>query len=239
MSKDLAKKDESAMATVPDYVKEGQRGSENVGADDLIIPRLALIQQLSPQMDKTKPEFNEDAEAGYFVNSLTGEVYPAPINIVPITYRKEYVVFKDRKKGGGFRGTYPTQAAAVEFISGEDDAPDLEITDTAVHFCFIVKSDGSFEEIVVPMTSTKMKISRKLNSLIRMRGTDSFAGTYILGSVAESNDMGTFHNMTVANAGWASEDIYKAAEEVYKNMDKRSADHGTGEEPQKVESSEF
>ena len=50
-------------------------GNENVGTDDLAIPRLDLIQQLSPQIDKSSPKYIEGAETGHIFNTLTGEVY--------------------------------------------------------------------------------------------------------------------------------------------------------------------
>ena len=78
------------------------------------------------------------------------------------------------------------------------------------------------------MTSTKLKISRQLNSLIRLRGGDRWAGMYLLGSVPDSNDQGNFMSLSVANAGWAPEDAYKAAEEVYTQVKAgvKTADYG-------------
>lgn len=227
---------------VPDYIKQGEaRGNENVGTDDLVIPRLILLQKISPELDKNDALFIEGAEDGQFANSLTREVYNAPINIVPVFYRKEYVVFKDRKKGGGFRGMFANEELAKTFCADHEEGADLEITETGNHFCFIVKEDGSHEEISIPMTSTKLKVSRQINSLVRMRGGDRWAGCYALGSVSQKNDLGTFYNYSVVNNGWASKEVYEAGEKVYEQIKSgvKTADYGPEEDKPVDEGTEY
>lgn len=233
MKKDLAKQD-----NIPAYINQGEaRGNENVTTDDLVIPRLGLLQKISPELDKNDPAFIKGAEEGQFVNSLTKEVHSSPAQIVPVFYRKEFVVFKKREAGGGFRGTFQSDQEAQEFISQQEDATQLESIETGNHFCFLIKEDGSFDEVTIPMTSTKLKISRQLNSLIRLRGGDRWAGMYLLGSTAEKNDMGSFYNISIANAGWAPEDAYKAAEEVYEQIKAgvKTADYGDDEKKEEKE----
>ena len=79
------KKDEVVVVgeQVPAYIKQGEaRGNENVGTDDLVIPRLILLQKISPELDKNEASYIEGAEAGQFANSLTREVYGDLIDIV-------------------------------------------------------------------------------------------------------------------------------------------------------------
>lgn len=206
---------EGGLGQVPDFVNKGDaRGNENITQDDIIVPRLNLIQTISPECDENDPNFVEGAKAGMFINNLTRELYESPVVIIPVAYRKEYVIFKERSAGGGFKGSYPSEAEAQNFIEMSAET-NLEIIETGVHFCLLVKDNGSFEEVVVTMTSTKLKASRKLNSLVRMRGTDRFAGTYKVFSVRAENEHGKYHTIDVANAGWASQDLYKKAEKIY------------------------
>ena len=65
---------------MPSFLKnkeKGQesRGSEDVTANDVIIPRLDIIQGLSPQKDKTHAKYIKGAEEGVIFNSVTGELY--------------------------------------------------------------------------------------------------------------------------------------------------------------------
>ena len=55
---------------VPDYIKmDSARGSEEVRSADMVLPRLEIVQALSPIK-----EVNEDAKEGYLFNSVTQEV---------------------------------------------------------------------------------------------------------------------------------------------------------------------
>lgn len=55
----------------PDHIKAGNRGSENVGTEDLVIPRLEVIQALSPIVKPNDPAYNAEARPGQLMNSVT------------------------------------------------------------------------------------------------------------------------------------------------------------------------
>ena len=107
---------------VPDYIKQGQtRGSENVTTEDLVIPRLEIAQALSPCIDKTDSAFIEGCEPGMLFNSVTRELYGESVIFVPVLFKPEYLLWRDRKKGGGFGGSYDTKAEALAEIEDLDD----------------------------------------------------------------------------------------------------------------------
>lgn len=214
------------IGAAPSYVSEEVRGNENITTDDIIVPRLNLLQTISPELDENDARYIEGAKAGMFVNNLTMVLHPSPVVIIPIVYRREYVIFKERKAGGGFKGSHPTEAEALKAIA-ESEEGQLECIETGVHFCFLVGANGEISEIVFTMTSTKLKASRKLNSLVRLREKDRFAGTYKIVSVPDENIHGKFHTIDVVNDGWATEEQYKAAEEIYKAIGEgeREVDH--------------
>lgn len=65
-------------------------GFEFLGKEDLIVPRLALVQAQSNCIDPN----NEDApKAGQFINTVTMEVYDSPVKIVPLVFRKAAILF--------------------------------------------------------------------------------------------------------------------------------------------------
>jgi len=215
MTKELTTKKES----LPSFIQKDApaRGSENVGTDDIVIPRLLLLQQLSPQLDKTDALYIEGASAGDICNSLTGVNYGSDVTIVPIYFRKEYVVWKDRKKGGGFCGTYATRADAERAIAElEPPTADYAAEDTATQFVLVVNADGSLDQAMLTLSKTKLSFSRKLQSLIRLTEQDSFATKYSLATVAVSNDLGKFHNFTATSQGYVNEETYYAGEACYK-----------------------
>ena len=207
----------------PDFLKKGTgRGAENVGHEDLIIPRLEVVQSLSPARDKSHADFIEGAEEGMLYNSVTRELYGEEVMVVPAMYVKEWLVWKDRKKGGGFRGAFPSEAqanAAIAALDGDDNPEEFEAMDTGQMYCLLLLSSGEVQQIVVSMAKTKMKVARKWNSLIALSGDDSFARAYKISSVQEANKKNEkYYNLHVAPAGFVAEAIYIAAEKLYETV---------------------
>lgn len=214
----------------PDFLKKGTgRGQENVGATDLIIPRLELVQSLSPARDKSHADFIPGAEEGMLFNSVTRELYGEQVTLVPAMYVKEWLIWKDRKKGGGFRGAFPSEVQAKQAIEALADADppenpeEFEALDTGQMYCLLILPNGEVQQIVVSMSRTKMKVARKWNSLIALSNDDTFARAYKVGSVQEVNKNNEkYFNFGVTAAGYVSEAIYTAAEKLYESVKKGS-----------------
>lgn len=205
---------------VPDYIKQGSnRGSENVKATDIVIPRLELAQALSPCVSKKDPEYIEGAEPGMLFNSLTRELYGPAVLICPVYYRTEFLVWRDRKKGGGFRGAYPTNTEAQKRIKEEENPEEFEAIETGQQIVLVIKEDGGVDEAVISMNRTKLKISRELNSLVRIAGGDRFSRTYTLMGVEEQNaNNEDYFNYSFSISGFPSLEVYKQAEAMYDSI---------------------
>lgn len=219
MANTKVKKKDQLPAHLRDVSNQPARGSEQAGTDDITIPRIALVQALSPQIDDTDPAYIEGVKAGDIINSLTGENYGKELTIIPIYFNKEYVIWKDRKKGGGMFGVHQTKAEAVNALQYLDPpVEDYNVEDTVQQFVFIVNADGSITEAMLSMSRTKMSVSRKLQSLIRLTKMDSFACMYRLSVVAAQSDLGKYYNFAVTPAGYASEEHFYAAETCYNSI---------------------
>ena len=221
----MAKEIQATTEALPAFLNKGQaRGSEHVTQADLVIPRLELIQALSPCRKKSDPSYIEGAEEGMLYNSVTRELYGADAQVIPVSYRKEWLVWKDRNKGGGFRGAFPSMDAAQAAIRLMEDGADCEVLDTAQHFCLLVHKDGFAEEIVVSMSRTKLKASRKWNSLIRITELDSFAKWYKISAITATNAQNQeYHTFDVANGGFVSEELYRRAEKLWAQVESGEA----------------
>ncbi len=216
------KQEVATVETMPDFLrgKTSTRGTENVGAEDLVIPRLELVQSLSPCRKKTDPNYIEGAEEGLLYNNVTRQLYGNSVSVIPVMFRKEWIIWKNRDSGGGFRGAYDTEHEANLAIAQLEDGGDCEAVDTAQHFCLLVNPDGKVEEIVISMSKSKAKISRRWNSLIRMNEGDSFSRVYKMGAVSEEGQKGDYYNFTIAQAGFPTEQLYKRAEDLYESITK-------------------
>lgn len=206
---------------IPDYIKQGSRGAENVGNEDLIIPRIELVQALSPVRKKSDAAYIEGAEEGMLYNNVTRQLYGASVVVVPVFYSKQFLIWKDRKQGGGgsngFRGAFNSKAEADDTVTalGEDG---LEVTDTAQHFVLVKprSEGGRWEEAVISMAKSKMKVSKRWNSLIRLSHTDSFARAYSLSAVTETNARNeSYHNFSISPLGFVPKEVYLQAEKLY------------------------
>lgn len=212
----------------PDYIKDEQRGSENVGQEDIIIPRLEIIQALSPQVKPGDAKYIEAAKPGMLVNSVSQQLYGKEAIVVPVVYVKQWLVWMKRKdkngKGlpGGFFGAFNTPEEAKDRMEQEGgDANNIEVLDTPQHLCLLLDyNTGKTEEVMISMPRTKAKISRQWNSLVRMAGGDRFARAYRIGTAMEKNKNGEdYMNYTVAQLGFPNKAVYLKAEALYKMME--------------------
>lgn len=217
-------------AEVPSYIKQGDacRGSENVTAEDLTIPRLEIIQDLSPCRKKQDPAYIEGAEEGMLYNNVTRELYTEGVLVIPVIFKKEFLIWKDRDNGGGFCGAFDTQEEAnieIQKLVAEGDAGPFEAVDTMQNLCLMLHVDESgklvkVDEIAISMSRSKAKISRQWNSMIRINGGDRFSRVYKLSAVGEKNKKNQdFFNFHVMSMGFPPEDVYKAAETLYNDME--------------------
>lgn len=204
----------------PDWVKNGQnRGSEEVGTKDLMLPRLEIVQSESPIKD-----VNPDATDGVMFNTVTQEVLGDEVYVVPIYYRMEYLVWKDKDAGGGFMGAFDSMDEAedrkAEAVRDGEKPEMIEINDTPVHYCLLVQRDaaGAFktQQIVISMPKSKAKVSRKWNAVIQICGGDRFSRVYKITTFKDKNKAGkSFQNYVVQPAGFTPEAIFRETERLY------------------------
>lgn len=208
---------------MPEWLQKGNKGSEDVGARDMILPRVDVLQALSPQIKKSDPNYIDGAEQGKIFNTVTGEVYGDSINFIPIMFRKEYVVWKLRKAGGGFCGAFPTMEAAENFRAGLQSPDDHECVESHQHFAILLTEHGP-EEAVFSMTKSKLKVSRALNTLIQIAGVDRFAKAYRLDAVETSSDKGDFWSFKAHPVGFVSKELYERGQGLYDMIKAGQAD---------------
>ena len=228
-SKEVTVAQGTDVAERPSYMGEQGRGSEEVGINDVTIPRLSMIQDLSPQHKKNKAEYIEGAEVGMLFDTVTMSLYESSVLFVPVYYRLEWVVWKNRDAGGGFIGAYPSQDDAVSAIGGHPLAgqtasngePVLEVHDTAQHFGLLMDPNSPAEdpratEIVISMSRSQLKPSRQLNSQIRIATGDRWERYYRLSSIETQNAAGQdYYNWKIEQLGFVSEQVFAQAEALY------------------------
>lgn len=211
----------STPAALPDWMKaDGNLGNENVSRNDINIPRMTILQALSPELDPSDvAKYVEGAKVGEIFNTLTKEHSPS-IKVVNCHFEKQFAVFKRRKEGGGFRGTFSTMEEALAKAENPDNPDDdgkLEVIEQDVHYVLLLDDDlNPYAEAAIVFTSTKFKISRNWNSFITLQKGPRFAGAWELSTVGEKNTKGSFFNFrSPAPLGWVSQETYARAKALY------------------------
>jgi len=237
MAKSELKKNENIGAMVtsdrPAYLDpESRRGSEDVTQDDITLPRIEVLQALSPQIKKSDPKYIEGAEQGVIFNTISGELYGGEIVFIPIVFRKEWIIWQSRKSGGGFVGTYATEEEAEAERDKLESPEDHEVNLHAVNFVYVVRDDGALEEAVLSWSRSKLKVSRKLNALVQMNPGDRFSKAYRLRAIEEKGKKGEYYSYEVKPLGYVSEGIYRRAETLFNAIKagERAVAYGTLDE---------
>lgn len=196
------------------------RGNEDVG-NALAIPRIKLLQKMSPEVDKYSPKYVEGAEPGAFINSITGEVYGDELYALNLKFKVEYVVWRNLDIGGGLLGNFTSQAEAEAAVAAQEKPSDYEIKDTHTHV-LLLKNPTTGEvssPVLMDFTVSKLRTSRAWNTQIATKGGDRFASLWKLKSVpVESRTGQQFMNLDVECLGWTTEEDYKVAEELYEQF---------------------
>jgi hypothetical protein len=211
MSKAVVKKQDQAVAAY-----EGATGvASNIGSEDMRLPRIALIQAMSPTaQDGTH-------KAGELVNSLTQEVLPQPLVIVPAFVFKNVIKWKPRSEGGGiiYRTTNITEDVKRDLAWVGDQKPAATAFINAV--CLV---DGQGDmPLIVSFCNTSYKAGQDLATLTTLK-KPAWKYTYELSAKKVTNTKGTFHVFNVKLGKPATEEQVKAAAELYEQVKNMSID---------------
>lgn len=182
-------------------------GMENIEANDMAIPFIALLQALSPQVKKKTVEGAED---GMFMNTVTNKLYEE-IYVIPCAFSKAWVEWVAREKGGGFVQQHMDDALVKETTRDDKNRDILpngnSLVQTAYHYVLVVDKSGAYYRAVISMTRTQLKVSRKWNTRmkeLKLPGTKgmftppSFSHVYKLTSIDEEKSGNSWKNYSVS-----------------------------------------
>jgi hypothetical protein len=226
------------------FEEDAAKGLGAIGQDDLALPFLKILGQLSPEVNKRDGKYVEGAEPGMIFNSVSGELYDGVkgIDVIPCFYKLEYIEWKDRGEGlGAPVAIYDSSSDIMSKTKADANYKDRlpngnYIEKTASHFVII--TGDSPATALISMKSTQLKISRKWNSMmsgIKLKGKNglytpaSFSHIYKLKTTQMSNDKGTWFGWEVSKVGPITDaSIYQQAKSFSESISKGAvkAKHG-------------
>ena len=219
----VATKKEGALAANI-FEADAQQGAQNISQEDLALPFLKILGQLSPEVNKRDGKYVEGAEPGKIINTVTNELFDS-IDIIPCHYKRQYIEWQDRGTSTG--APVAIHEADSDIISQTTRGKDYKdrlpngnyLDNTAQHFVLAVGKTP--QTALISMKGTQLKVSRKWNSMmmgIKMQGKNglftppTYSHIYNLKTVQMSNDKGTWFGWDVTKVGPVSDkNIYDMA----------------------------
>ena len=208
----VATKKEGALA-VNTFEADANQGAQNISQEDLALPFLKILGQLSPEVNKRDGKYVEGAEPGKIINTVTNQLFDE-VNVVPCHYKRQYIEWQDRGQSTG--APVAIHEADSDIISQttrdksyKDRLPNGNYLDnTANHF--VLQLGATPQSALISMKSTQLKVSRKWNSMmmgLKMHGKNglftppTYSHIYKLKTVQMSNDKGTWFGWDVEKVG--------------------------------------
>ena len=208
----VTEKKNGALATF-DMEADAAQGAQNISQEDLALPFLKILGQLSPEVNKRDGKYVEGAEPGKIINTVTNELYDT-IQVVPAHYKRQYIEWQDRGTSTG--APVAMHDADSDIVSQTTRGKDYKdrlpngnyLDNTASHFVLTLGDNP--QTALISMKSTQLKVSRKWNSMmmgIKMQGKNglftppTYSHIYQLSTVQMSNDKGTWFGWDVSKVG--------------------------------------
>jgi hypothetical protein len=219
----------------------------NVDSSDRIIPRIKLIQAISPELQ----DFPE-AKAGQFWHTIAQENIGPTIKAIPVIIRKSYVLWAPRNddrgilaramdgvhwepadaefsvkpKGASQMITYRTAKTVAESkldqfgssIPGDPNSPPAASLTYQMMWMLIGRPELSPSVII--NTRSSIKPMQALLSRIDSKPVPHFCQVYDIGTVQQKGAEGPYFNFTYTGAGFADEHHAKLCNELYESFSK-------------------
>ncbi len=192
-------------------LEDAGSGAEGMTQEDMLIPRLNILQKMSDQVDKAHGDYISGAEAGHIFDNVSQEVYDGAkgITVVPISYRRTHIEWKPDR--GGLAANHGSSSSCLESCTRGEKGEYLtaegnEIIPTGEYFVFVIDEDGGYNPAIISMSKSQLKKAKQWNSMISRLMIDingvkknpaMFWTAYQLTTVPQSNDLGSWFGWSV------------------------------------------
>ena len=200
------------------------RGNENVG-QNVIVPRIKLLQKMSNEVDKHHKEYIKGAEVGDFINTLTKQTMPE-IYCLSLTFKVQWAVWRNMDLGGGYGGSFDTEQEAKDCVASQEVPEEWDVKENHAHLLLIIDPEtGELDSAptIFDFTGSKLATSRAWNSKIAMQGGDRFASVWKISSKSVESKSGfSYMNIDLDCEGWADKKYFDVAEAMYEQYARSS-----------------
>lgn len=210
MTKQLKEQENNELSTLDLYAEDAGTGMETISNDEVMVPRIALLQSMSPAVKKKGAEYVDGAEEGMFLNRISQKLYNGDVGmtVVPMNIRQTLVEFSSRDDGGNFIADHSNNLGLWD-ETPYDDQKGGKFTETGNRlvksFEFlvcIIEESGEISPALINFSSSQYKKGKQWFSQLRqlqikletgkMINPATFYSAYTLRSAMESKDSNTW-----------------------------------------------
>ena len=216
------------------------KGFENMTQDDLALPFIRILGQLSPQVTQGDAKFIESARPGMIYNTVTNDLFDGKkgIKVIPCYYKKDYPEWPDRGDGPGAPVAIHLPNSPV-IATGKRDGSKSRLPngnyleETASYYVMVQSKTGAYTPALITMKSTQLNVSKKWNSMMKtIQMADGKGGfaippmhgvVYNLASTLQKNDKGSWYGWVVTMdriLDQADKTLYLSAKDFRGNVSK-------------------
>jgi hypothetical protein len=220
-------------------------GTERIGTADIEIPRLKLLQALSPEVQEA------DHKQGHFFHAVAERTIGNEVGIVIVYVDQAFILWRPRKAGGGILAraadgvhwnppsatfdiqldngkkvtwrTAPTvmKSGLAEWGSLDPSDPQSQPAATRMYNLVVVMPEiPELSPVVVTLQRAGIRVARKLMAKLKIAQAPSFGLKFAMSSTRDQGPLGDFWNFRFTSDGFVQEsekfDQYKGLYERFK-----------------------
>ncbi len=237
MSNEVMKKDTGSVAL---FGNDLQKGFENMTQEDMALPFVRILGQLSPQVTDGDAKYIASAKPGMIYNTVTSECFDGKqgIKVIPCYYKKDYPEWSDRGDGPGAPVAVHLPNSPI-IQTGKRDGSKIRLPngnyleETASYYVLVETKGGAMTPALITMKSTQLNVSKKWNSMMKtIQISDGKGGmvippmhgvVYKLSSVLQKNDKGSWYGWSVTQdriMGQKDKTLYLTAKDFNSSVSK-------------------
>jgi hypothetical protein len=224
MSSELARREAAELAAIPEWMR-GDKDALALNIDfrkeDLVLPRLAICQEGTPQRKKGNDSYVKGLEEGDFFNTLSGQIYAKgasgeKLKFVVLQHWTENIYFGDggtvkcrSREGRGCQlnngGSCCNGGWREEGATMKDKKP---LCTEFLNFVAFLPEHGEY--VILSFKSTGLKVARQnLIAKLRMgqKGIADFAKVFELSAKYEEYAVGSAHQPVIRRGEMKAGDL--------------------------------
>lgn len=223
-NKELMQMENNKTDMVVNTQGEAPMGFEDEDSDDMIIPRIKVVQTLSPERKEKL------ADEGDIINSLTKEKLNGK-KFIPVFKFNSNILWKDRSEGGGIAchardGRIGVLSNGIQLACAQCRKCEFDNTKTgkeALPTCtkyinFFGFFEGERMPIILSFAKTNFKEGKKLYSLAKVTMQNMWNFGYSLDAKLQAKNGNEWYIIDVAPAGPTSEEDRAFGMDLFKGF---------------------